>query len=148
MNMKTILLDSIKQAMKNKEKEKLTTLRMFSAAIKQREVDERIELTEEDCLKVLTTMIKQRKDAHQQFADAGRDDLASKEAAEIEILNAYLPVQLSEDELQKLITTTIESTQAQGMKDMGKVMNELRPQIQGKADPAHVSALIKAKLQG
>lgn len=148
MTMKATLLESIKQAMKNKEKDKLITLRMFSAAIKQREVDERIELTEEDCLKVLTTMIKQRKDAHQQFSDAGREDLAVKEAAEIEILNAYLPVQLSEEELHELIAKTIESTQAQGMKDMGKVMGELRPQIQGKADPGHVSALIKAKLQG
>lgn len=148
MTFKSVLSDAIKDAMRNKEKERLVTLRMFSAAIKQREVDERVEMTDADCLQILTIMIKQRKEAYKQFTDAQREDLASKEAAEIELLEAFLPQQLSEDELQSLINETIQTSGASSMKDMGQVMNELRPKIQGKADPAKASALVKSRLQG
>ena len=98
MSLKAQLSDAIKNAMRNKEKDKLTTLRMYSAAIKQREVDERKELEEDECLKVLTTMIKQRKEAFKQYEEAGRSDLAEKEVAEIKILEDFLPEQLSEEE--------------------------------------------------
>lgn len=147
MTLKATLLDKIKIAMKNKEKDKLTTLRMFSAAIKQIEVDKQKELTEDESLKVLTTMIKQRKEAFKQFTSANREDLASKEATEITILEEFLPEQITDEQLLALIQTTIASTGAKSIKDMGKVMKEIRPQIQGKADPAQASALIKAQLQ-
>ena len=148
MSLKAQLSDAIKNAMRNKEKDKLTTLRMYSAAIKQREVDERKEIEEDECLKVLTTMIKQRKEAFKQYEEAGRSDLAEKEVAEIKILEDFLPEQLSEEELRALIETAVKETEAESMKDMGKVMNHLRPLIQGKADPSYASSLIKARLQG
>jgi len=147
MSFKDTLQDAIKTAMRSKDKLRLITLRMFSAAIKQQEVDTRQEPTDEDCLKILTTMIKQRKEAHKQFAEAGRDDLANKETAELAILHEFLPTQLSETELEQMVDNAISATSAKTVKDMGKVMAELKPAIQGKADPAKVSALIKTKLQ-
>ena len=143
MTLKDQLSSAIKDAMRNKEKEKLTTLRMFSAAIKQKEVDERIELSDDRVLNVLTTMIKQRKESLKQYQEANREDLASKEASEIEILNAFLPPALSDDELQSIIQAAIAELGATSMKDMGGVMAAIKPKIQGRSDPAKASALVK-----
>ena len=146
MSLKAQLSDAIKNAMRNKEKDKLTTLRMYSAAIKQREVDERKELEEDECLKVLTTMIKQRKEAFKQYEEAGRSDLAEKEVAEIKVLEDFLPEQLSEEELRALIETAVKETEAESMKDMGKLMGHLKPFFEGKADMSIVSKLVKELL--
>jgi uncharacterized protein YqeY len=126
--------------------DKLTVIRGLQAAIKQIEVDERIELDDNQVLAVIEKQIKQRKESVKAFEGAGREDLASKEQAEIEVLSQFLPEAMSEDELDSLIAQTIEAQGATSMKDMGKVMNSLRPIIAGRADPAQVSAKIKAKL--
>jgi hypothetical protein len=146
MSLKTKILDDIKTAMKAGEKDKLMVLRMLSAAIKQREVDERIEMDDAQVIAVIEKMIKQRRESIKQYTDGGREELAAKEEAEIVILEPYLPEQLDDAELDKLITAAIDSTGAREMKDMGKVMGQLKPQIQGKADMGAVSAKIKAKL--
>lgn len=146
MSLKQQILDDIKNAMRAGEKDKLGVLRMLSAAIKQREVDERIEMDDAQVLAVVEKMIKQRRESIKQYTDGGREELAAKEEAEIAILEPYLPEQLSDEELDKLIASAIESTGAAEMKDMGKVMGQLKPQIQGKADMGAVSAKVKAKL--
>jgi uncharacterized protein YqeY len=144
------LLDDLKNAQKDamraKDKLRLGTIRMALAAVKQREIDERIELNDTDVLAIITKMVKQRKDASQQFRDAGRDDLADNEDAEIVILQDFLPQALSIDEINAMIAEAIASTGAQGMQDMGKVMGLLRPKMQGRADLGQVSGLIKAQL--
>ncbi|BAP36826.1 GatB/YqeY domain-containing protein [Acinetobacter guillouiae] len=132
--------------MRAKEMGKLTVIRGLQAAIKQIEVDERIELDDTQVLAVIEKQIKQRKESVKAFEGAGREDLASKEQAEIEVLSQFLPEAMSEDELDSLIAQTITAQGATSMKDMGKVMNSLRPIIAGRADPAQVSAKIKAKL--
>ncbi|MBE1287616.1 MAG: GatB/YqeY domain-containing protein [Alteromonadaceae bacterium] len=144
------LLDELKNAQKDamraKDKLRLGTIRMALAAVKQREVDERIELNDTDVLQIITKMVKQRKDASQQFRDAGRDDLADNEDAEIVILQDFLPQALSEAEINAMIVEAISQTGANGMADMGKVMGVLRPKMQGRADLGQVSGLIKAQL--
>lgn len=140
------LKEAQKDAMRAKDKLRLGTIRMTLAAVKQREVDERIELNDADVLAIITKMVKQRKDAAQQFSDANRMDLADNELAEIKVLEDFLPQPLSDDEINQLIDSAIADTAAQGMQDMGKVMGILRPQMQGKADLGKVSGLIKAKL--
>lgn len=144
------LLDELKNAQKDamraKDKLRLGTIRMALAAVKQREVDERIELNDTDVLQIITKMVKQRKDASQQFRDAGRDDLADNEDAEIVILQDFLPQALSEAEINAMIVEAISQTGANGMADMGKVMGLLRPKMQGRADLGQVSGLIKAQL--
>ena len=140
------LKDAQKDAMRAKDKLRLGTIRMALAAVKQREIDERIELNDTDVLAIITKMVKQRKDASQQFRDAGRDDLADNEDAEIVILQDFLPQALSIDEINAMIAEAIASTGAQGMQDMGKVMGLLRPKMQGRADLGQVSGLIKAQL--
>jgi uncharacterized protein YqeY len=119
---------------------------MALAAVKQREIDERVELNDTDVLQIITKMVKQRKDASQQFRDAGRDDLADNEDAEIVILQDFLPQALSEAEINAMIVEAISQTGANGMADMGKVMGVLRPKMQGRADLGQVSGLIKAQL--
>lgn len=146
MNLKLQIFDDIKTAMKAGEKERLGVLRMLSAAIKQREVDERTEMDDVQVLAIVEKMIKQRRESISQYEAGGRPELAAKEQAEIGILETYLPEQLSELELQKLIQDAIDATSATGMKDMGKVMSMLKPRIQGRADMGVVSARIKAKL--
>ncbi len=136
----------MKEAMRAKDKETLGTIRLIQAAIKQREVDERIELDDSQVLAVLDKMVKQRRDSIKQYLDAGRDELAAKEEAEINVIQKYLPAALSETELDALIEEAITSSGAQSMQDMGKVMGLLKPKVQGRADMGAVSARIKARL--
>ena len=144
--LKNQITDVLKATMRAKEMDKLTVIRGLQAAIKQIEVDERIELDDNQVLAVIEKQIKQRKESVKAFLGANREDLAGKEQAEIEVLSQFLPEAMSEDELDSLIAQTIEAQGATSMKDMGKVMNSLRPIIAGRADPAQVSAKIKAKL--
>ncbi len=136
----------IKSAMKARDSERLTVLRMLSAAIKQREVDERITLTDADVIALADKLIKQRKDAAQQFTAGGREDLAAQEEAEIAILSAYLPQQLSADEISTLITQALAESGATGLREMGAVMNLLKPQLAGRADMGEVSKQVRAHL--
>jgi len=138
--------EDMKLAMKAKEKEKLGVIRLILAAIKQKEVDERIELDDTQVLQLLDKMVKQRRDSIDAFDKAGRDDLSLVEQKEMLIIQDYLPQQLSESEIDQLIDQAIIDTAAQGMKDMGKVMGILRPQLQGRADVGAASGKIKAKL--
>lgn len=146
MSLKQRILDDIKAAMKAGDKERLVTLRMLSAAIKQREVDERIEMDDAQTLAVVEKMIKQRRESIKQYEEGGRPELAAKEQAEIGILEDYMPEQLSDAEVDQLIDAAVKQTSASEMKDMGKVMGVLKPQIQGKADMGDVSKRIKARL--
>ena len=144
--LKTQITDTLKTAMKAKDMATVTVIRGVQAAIKQIEIDERIELDDAQVLNVVEKQVKQRKESIKAFQGAGREDLASKEQAELEVISQFLPEAMSEDELDSLIAQTIEAQGATSMKDMGKVMNSLRPIIAGRADPAQVSAKIKAKL--
>ena len=144
--LKNQITDVLKATMRAKEMGKLTVIRGLQAAIKQIEVDDRKELDDAQVLAVIEKQIKQRKESIKAFLGANRDDLASKEQVELEILSQFLPEAMSEEELDSLIAQTIEAQGATSMKDMGKVMNSLRPIIAGRADPAQVSAKIKAKL--
>ena len=143
---KTALTNAMKDAMRNKEKERLNVIRMALAAFKQIEVDERIEVDETRSLTLLDKMMKQRKDSFQQYNDAGRDDLAKIEAFEMTVIQEFLPEALSEAEIDALIKDAIGKTGASEMKDMGKVMGMLKPQVQGKADMGEVGKKIKAAL--
>ena len=136
----------MKEAMRAKDKDRLGAIRLVQAAIKQREVDERIELDDIQVLAVLDKMVKQRRDSITQYRAAQREDLASKEEAELVIIQCYLPTPLSEAELDELIREAIDSTAAATMQDMGKVMGQLRGKVQGRADMAEVSKRIKALL--
>ena len=136
----------MKAAMKGGDKPRLAVIRLILAAIKQREVDERIELNDEQVLAVLDKMVKQRRDSIKQYGDAGRDDLANAEQAEIVIIQDYLPEALSDDEIAAIIEQAISDTGAESMKDMGKVMGKVKPQVQGRADVGAVSGLVKQKL--
>jgi uncharacterized protein YqeY len=140
--------DDVKAAMKAKDKPRLGVLRLITAAIKQREVDEQITLDDNQVLAVLEKMVKQRKDSIAQYEKAGRDELAQQEALEIDIIQDYLPEQLSDDEIDALIAEAISSTGAASMKDMGKVMGMLKPRLAGRADMGKVSQIIKKHLSG
>ncbi len=142
----TQIRDDMKAAMKGGDKTRLGVIRLIMAAIKQREVDERIELNDEQVLAVLDKMVKQRRDSIKQYGDAGRDDLAAVELAEVEIIQTYLPEALSEDEISALIDEAIAKTGAASMKDMGKVMGIVKPQVQGRGDMGAISGLVKQKL--
>ena len=146
MSLKERIQQDVKDAMRAKDKPRLGTIRLITAAIKQREVDERIELDDAQVLVVLDKMCKQRRESITQFEQAGRDDLAAQEKAELELIQQYLPEQLSEAEINELIDAAMEQTGASSMKDMGKVMGQLKPKLQGRADMGAVSALIKARL--
>ena len=146
MSLKERVTEDMKSAMRAGEKDRLATIRMIMAAIKQREVDERIQLDDGQVLAAIEKMIKQRKEAIIQFESGGRADLVAKETAEIVILQTYLPAQLSDAEVDALIATAIASTSATSIKDMGKVMGVVKAQVQGKADMGKVSARIKQKL--
>ena len=146
MSIKERLNNDIKDAMRAKDKNLLTTLRLFSAAVKQIEVDERIEVSEERMLVILDKMTKQRKESIAQFEKANRDDLVAQEQYELGILVKYLPEPLSAAEVEQLVSEAISATGAEKMADMGKVMAQLKTKLQGRADMTHVSALIKAKL--
>jgi len=140
------LKDARKQAMKGREKDRLGVIRLVMSAIKQREVDERIVLDDEQVIAVLDKMLKQRRESIKQYRDAGREDLAAVEAAEVLVIQEFLPEALSEDEITTMVNTAIADCSASSIKDMGKVMGILKPAMQGRADMAVVSAKIKAML--
>ncbi|MET0108094.1 MAG: GatB/YqeY domain-containing protein [Candidatus Thiodiazotropha sp.] len=146
--LKEQILDDVKAAMKAKEKSLLGTLRLITAAIKQREVDERTELDDIQVLAILEKMIKQRRDSIKQYESAGRQELAEQEKSEIAIIETYMPAGLSDDEISAMVDNAIAETNASGMRDMGKVMGLLKPQMQGRADMGKVSGLVKQKLAG
>jgi uncharacterized protein YqeY len=146
MSIKDRIQQDMKDAMRAKEKERLATIRLILAAVKQREVDERVELDDEQVIVVLDKMVKQRRESITQFEKAGRDDLVAKEQAELEVIHDYLPAALSEDEIMQLVDAALEATGASSIKDMGKVMGQLKPKLQGRADMGAVSAMIKARL--
>lgn len=148
MSLKAQINEDMKAAMRGGEKLRLSTIRMLMAAIKQREVDDRREMADAEVLQIVEKLIKQRREAAAQFATAGRAELEAKELEEAGILAGYLPAQLSEAEIRVLLEEAVQATGAAGMKDMGKVMNALRPKIQGRADMSQVSNLVKARLSG
>jgi uncharacterized protein YqeY len=148
MALKDRITEDMKNAMRAGEKERLATIRLILSAVKQREVDERITLDDSQVLAAIEKMIKQRKEAITQFAAGGRADLVAKETAEIAILQAYLPAQMSDAEIDALIAEAIASTGAASIKDMGKVMGVVKAKAQGRADMGAVSARIKQKLSG
>ena len=146
MSLKAQILDDVKNAMRAQDRERLGALRLISAAIKQIEVDERIELNDAQVLAVLDKMVKQRRESLEQFEKAGREDLATKERFELGILHGYMPEPLGEAELAALIQSAIARLGASGIRDMGPVMNALREQVQGRADMKAVSEAVKARL--
>lgn len=146
MTLKERITEDMKAAMRAGEKERLGTIRMLQAAIKQREVDERITLDDSQVLAVLDKMVKQRKESITQFTAGGRADLVAKETAELELLQAYLPAQLSDAEIDALVNAAIAQTGASSIKDMGKVMGLVKGQAAGRADMGAVGARIKARL--
>jgi uncharacterized protein len=148
MSLKDRITEDMKAAMRAKDSERLGTIRMITAAIKQREVDERITLDDSQVLSVIEKMIKTRKESVVQFQAGGRDDLVARENQEIALLQGYLPAQLSEAELDALIARSIAESGAASIKDMGKAMALLKQKAQGRADMGAVSAKLKAKLGG
>jgi len=148
MSLKARITEDMKSAMRAGEKQKLATIRLLQAAIKQREVDERIQLDDAQVLSVLEKMVKQRRESITQFEAGGRADLVAGEQAELVVLQGYLPEPLSEAELADLINAAIASTGAASIKDMGKVMGVVKGQAAGRADMGKVGALIKARLGG
>ena len=146
MSVKTRLLDDVKHAMRARERDSLAALRLITAAIKQKEVDERIELDDGQVLGVLDKMVKQRRESLEQFELAGREDLAEKERFELGLIQTYLPEPLGEDELAALIRSTISELGASSIRNMGQVMNTLRSQVQGRADMKAVSQAVKQQL--
>ncbi|MBW8189683.1 GatB/YqeY domain-containing protein [Neiella marina] len=140
------LKDQQKDAMRAKDKPRLGTLRLILSEVKQQEVDTRTELNDDDVIAILTKMVKQRKDSVTQFEAAGRDDLATKELAEITVIEQFLPQPLSEAEVNDLIDQAIADTGAAGMQDMGKLMGVLKPLLQGRADMGAVSGKVRTKL--
>jgi len=146
MSLKARITDDMKTAMRAKEMARLGTIRLLLAAIKQREVDERIELDDAAVSSIVEKLIKQRKDSISQFQVAGRDDLVAAEQAELVVLQAYLPEQLSAAEVEAAVATAIAESGASSAKDTGKVMGLLKPRLAGRADMGQVSALIKARL--
>ena len=146
MSLKDQISEDMKSAMRAKETARLGTIRLLLAAIKQREVDDRIVLDDAAVIATVEKMIKQRKDSISQFEKAGRDDLVAVESAEMTILQAYLPAQMSDAEVQAAVAAAIASTGATGPQDMGKVIGALKAQLAGKADMGKVSGLVKAAL--
>ena len=144
--LKTRITDDVKTAMRSKDKQRLGTLRLLTAAIKQIEVDKRIELDDDQIIAIIEKMLKQRKDSIEQFEKAGRNELAEIEIDEVAILKEFMPEQLSDADIDVLIDEAIAATGASAMKDMGKVMGILKPKLAGKADMGAVSGKIKAKL--
>ena len=138
----------VKTAMKARDKERLATLRLIQAEFKRIEVDERIEIDDARALVVLDKMVKQRRDSAQQYTDAGRTELADRENAEIDVIQTYLPAQLSDDDIIALIDEVIAASGASGMQAMGQVMGVLKPKVQGRADMGAVSQLVKSRLAG
>lgn len=146
--LKQRIQDDVKDAMRSKDRQRLNTLRLLTAAIKQREVDERIDLGDTAVTTLIEKMVRQRRDSIEHYAKAGRQDLIDIETYELELLQGYLPEPMDTTELEALVNTTISNCGATGIRDMGKVMAQLRDQIQGRADMAAVSAMVKNQLDG
>jgi uncharacterized protein len=148
MPLKERITDDMKAAMRAKDAQRLSAVRLLLAAMKQKEVDERIELGDADVLGIIEKMLKQRRESIAQFEKAGRNDLADQEKFEIGVLSAYLPQQMSEAEIAAAVAAAVSESGAAGVKEMGKVMALLKPRLAGKADMGKVSALVKARLGG
>ncbi len=148
MTLKERIQEDVKSAMRAKDAARLSTLRLLLAALKQKEVDERLELADADVLGVIEKMLKQRRESIAQYEKAARQDLADQEKFEIGVLGAYLPQQMSEAEIAQAVAAAASEAGATGVKDMGKVMALLKPRLAGRADMGRVSALVKAKLGG
>lgn len=146
MSLKEKIKDDIKQAMRDKNVSRLSTLRMLSAAIQRREVDERIQLDDAQVMAVLEKQVKQGRESIEQYVKGGRQDLADKESGEIAVYQSYLPQPLSETEVDKLIAEAVATTGASSVKDMGKVMGWLKPKLQGRADMGQIGGKVKQKL--
>jgi len=144
--LKQSLTEAMKDAMRAKDKERLGAIRLILAEIKRIEVDERVEIEDDRVLAILDKMVKQRKDSAEQYRQAGREDLAAIEDAEIRVIQGFLPAALSDEELDRLIKMAVEQSGASSMQDMGKVMGVLKPQVQGRADMGAVSQKVKAQL--
>ncbi|GMK40082.1 hypothetical protein PCCS19_31370 [Paenibacillus sp. CCS19] len=147
MNLSERLNDDMKQAMKDKDKFKLTTIRMIRSSIKNAEIDLKRSLEDSEVLDILSREIKQRKDSLQEFNKAGRDDLAKDVAAEIDIIGVYLPEQLTEEEIKSIVLQTIQETGASSKAEMGKVMTALMPKVKGRADGKLVNTIVQQSLQ-
>ena len=147
MTLKEQISSDMKDAMRNKQVDRLGTIRLLMAAMKQKEVDERIELNDAHIIAIIEKMVKQRKDSISQFEAAKRDDLVANETKELELLQAYLPAQLSDEELAPIIDKAVHDSGASGPQDMGKVIALLKSELAGKADMGKVSGLVKAALQ-
>jgi uncharacterized protein YqeY len=148
MSLKSRITDDVKAAMKAREAQRLGALRLLTAAIKQREVDERIELDDAQVVGVIEKMIKQRRDSIAQYEKGGRPDLAAQVQFEIDVLAAYLPQQATDAEIDAIVAAAVAATGAKGVADMGKVMGQVKAQLAGRADMGKVSARVKAKLAG
>ena len=148
MSLKDQITEDMKSAMRAKDSERLSAIRMLLAALKQREVDERIILTDADVIAVTEKLIKQRRDSIAQYEAANRQDLADKEKAELAIYQAYMPQALSDADVEAAVAAAIAASGATGIKDMAKVMAELKPKLAGRADMGKVSGIVKAKLAG
>jgi uncharacterized protein YqeY len=146
MSLKNRINEDMKSAMRAREADRLSAIRMLMAAIKQKEVDERVELDDSQVVAVVDKLVKQRRDSVAQFDQAGRKDLADRERAEIEVLSAYLPQQASADEIVAAIDAAITETGAGGPQDMGRVMGVLKPRLAGRADLSAVSAQVRSRL--
>ena len=146
-DIKTQISKDVKEAMRQKDKERLAALRLILASFKQKEVDERIELKDEHSIAILNKMAKQHHDSIEQFSKANRDDLVKKEQLELDVIESYLPEKLSEEEVNLLIDEAISETGANSVKDMGKVIGLLKGKLQGQADMGEVSRLIRGKLR-
>jgi uncharacterized protein len=146
MTLRDRINDDMKAAMKARETEKLGAIRLLTAALKQKEVDERAEITDDVVLNVIEKMLKQRKDSIEQYKAGNRPDLVAKEEFEVSVLQVYMPQQLTEAELAKVLDEVIAETGATSAKDMGKVMNALRPRVAGRADMGKLSGVVKARL--
>jgi hypothetical protein len=148
MSLRLQIAEDMKSAMRAKDAPRLSAIRLLMAAIKQREVDERIELSDDQVIAAIEKMLKQRRDSISQFESAGRQDLADTEKFEVSVLQGYMPQPLTDADAEALVVAAIVSSGAAGVKDMGKVMAIVKPQMAGRADMGKVSALIKAKLGG
>ncbi|MDO5095639.1 MAG: GatB/YqeY domain-containing protein [Peptostreptococcaceae bacterium] len=146
MTLNEKLMTDLKDAMKNKDSIKKSVITMIRAAIKQKEVDERVELTDDDILDIISKQQKQRKDALAEFEKAGREDLIEQTKQEIELLAFYLPKQLTDDELEKIVSDAIQATNAQSMKDMGKIMGKVNEVAKGRADGKRINEMVKKLL--
>jgi uncharacterized protein YqeY len=147
MPIKDKLMEDLKYSMKNKDTVRKNTVTMVRAAIKQEEIDEKIELTDEDILDIISKQVKQRKDAIEEFAKGGREDLVELTKKEIDVLMEYLPKQLTEEEIEPIVKETIEKVKAESMKDMGKVMNAVLPKLKGRADGSVVNKIVRKHLK-